>query len=470
MTRSVARDSLEFMSEKAAKQKASTDQAGTDEARDELVRSAPIDEISRQNLSQQGLRFDHLAGSDDAFPGWFQGMARGFLDPRVEDESVAHRREAFAHRRMVGIWDDSLADAETPVGTSSSWIAPLTVPGARSIPSWAVSTVTVAPTHRRRGLARNMMEAELRTAVSFGVPIAILTASEATIYERYGFAPAAMAADWTIDTRRATWVGRVPTGRVQLVSTEQARDEGGHDIVERARLVVPGQLGFSGHHWNRMFGLAGQSNPAERRVVRYDDADGAQQGLAIYVAKDEGHHSSTISVKYLSAATDDAYAALWRYLLEIDLVTSVTAELRSIDEPFRWQISDARAAREDHVGDHLWLRILDVPVTLQARQYSAPGTFVLEVSDELGIGDGTWLLAIDEAGEATVRGLADAEGFADNHRLQLSVYELAAVYLGATSFGTLVRAGRVAEKTPGAAVAADAAFRSEVTPWLSVWF
>jgi hypothetical protein len=60
--------------------------------------------------------------------------------------------------------------------------------------------------------------------------------------------------------------------------------------------------------------------------------------------------------------------------------------------------------------------------------------------------------------------------FADNHRMQLSVNELAAAYLGANSFGTLVRAGRVVEKTPGAALAADAAFRSAVTPWLDIWF
>ncbi|HEX4059321.1 MAG TPA: GNAT family N-acetyltransferase [Galbitalea sp.] len=440
------------------------------EARDKKVRTAAIDAISKKKLAAQSLRFERIATSDDEFVPWFQGMSRGFLGTIVEDESLESRREAFAHRRIVGIWDDSLADAATPVGTSSAWIAPLTVPGAREIPSWAISTVTVAPTHHRRGLARAMVEAELRTAASFGVPVAILTASEATIYERYGFAPAAMRADWTIDTRRAQWIGPEPTGRVQLVSTEQARDGGGHDIVERARLQVPGQLGFDGHHWNRMFGLKGVSNPAEHRVVRYDDAEGVQQGIAIYVAKDEGHHSSTISVKYLAAVTDDAYAGLWRYLIEMDLIGSVVAELRSTDEPIRWQISDARAAHEDRVGDHLWLRILDVPATLQARHYSAPGTFVLELSDPLGFAEGSWLLSIDDAGAAKVEKLGDVGGFADNHRLRLSQNSLAAAYLGATSFGTLARAGRIQEKTKGAALAADAAFRSPVTPWLSIWF
>jgi hypothetical protein len=110
---------------------------------------------------------------------------------------------------------------------------------------------------------------------------------------------------------------------------------------------------------------------------------------------------------------------------------------------------------------------------------------VLEVTDDLGFADGCYLVSIDDSGTAVVRRLDDTEGFegfesfegfggfegfGDNHHLQLSVNELAAVYLGATSFATLVAAGRVIEKTPGATVAADAAFRSAVTPWLSIWF
>jgi predicted acetyltransferase len=433
------------------------------------VLTTPIDPVAAANLAEKGLRFETILSSDAAFEPWFQAMGRGFHEAAADDESLPNRVEGFAHRRISGLWDDSSADAATPVATASSWIMPLTIPDRRSIPSWAISTITVAPTHRRRGIARNLLEAELRTAVALGVPVAILTASEATIYERYGFAPAAMTADWTIDTRRAKWIGREPDGRVQLIPKEQARDGGAFDIVQRALIQTPGEVGFSGHLWRRLFGLPGFPNIAALRVARYDDADGVGQGFAIYRAESTDH-SATIRLNYLAAATDDAYAALWRYLFELDLVTEVKAELRSTDEPFRWQIADARAAHEDHVGDHLWLRILDVKTTLEARHYSAPGTFVFELSDELGFADGSWLLSIDDAGAATVRKLDDAEGFADNHRLQLSVNELAAAYLGATTFGTLIRAGRISEKTPAAAVAADAAFRSEVTPWLSTWF
>ncbi|HEY5231290.1 MAG TPA: GNAT family N-acetyltransferase, partial [Galbitalea sp.] len=205
------------------------------------LHSTPIDATAKATLAKQGLRFALLKSSDDTFEPWFQAMIRGFHAPRAEAEHLPGQIEGFADRRLCGLWDDAAADAASPIATASSWIADVTVPGHRSIPSWAISTITVAPTHRRRGIARNLMEAELRTAAKLGVPVAILTASEATIYERFGFAPAAMRADWTITTTLTTWAGPIPNGKVQLVTTEQGRDEGGHDILERARLQTPGQ-------------------------------------------------------------------------------------------------------------------------------------------------------------------------------------------------------------------------------------
>jgi predicted acetyltransferase len=435
------------------------------------VLSTPIDAAAKKNLAEQGLRFALLTSSDKTFEPWYQAMTRGFYGAIAEADQLPSRAEGMSNRRISGLYDDAAADPAIPVATASSWIADLTIPGQRTLPAWAISTITVSPTHRRRGVARNLMEAELRTAAKLGVAAAILTASEATIYERFGFDPAAMRADYTIDTTRARWTGPIPDGTVHFVSTDVARDQGGHDIVKRALPQTPGQMYFDGYLWNRLFGMPGRANPLELRVVRYDDADGTPQGLAIYKVEDEAPHKShTVHIEYLTTATDDAYAALWRYFLELDLVGTVKAELRSVDEPVRWQISDSRAASEDRVGDHLWLRILDVKTTLETRHYNAPGTFIFELDDPLGFAEGCWLLSIDESGRGVVTRLDDGDGFGDNHHLTMNVRELAGIYLGGTSVSTLVKAGRIIQKTPGAAVAVDAAFRSTVTPWLSTWF
>ncbi|HEY1530720.1 MAG TPA: GNAT family N-acetyltransferase [Galbitalea sp.] len=437
----------------------------------DAVHGTPIDEEARANLAEQGLRFTLLKSGDGTFEPWFQAMGRGFYGAIVDSEVIPSRAEGFAHRRLSGIYDDTLDDAPSPVATASSWLADLTVPGERSIPTWAISTITVAPTHRRRGIARNMMEAELRTASALGVPAAILTASEATIYERFGFAPAAMRADWTIDTTKGKWAGPIPNGRVQLVTTEQGRDGGGHAIFDRARLGIPGEMYFEGHLWRRLFGMPGREDPKDLRVVRYDDADGVPQGLAIYKVTHSRDFSGDVAeVAYLTTATDDAYAALWRYLVELDLVDKVEAPLRSVDEPVRWQLTDSRAAVENRVGDHLWLRVLDVKATLEARRYNAPGAFVLELDDPLGFADSSWLLTIDDAGKAVVAKLSGGGSSDGKHRLAMNIRDLGAIYLGGTSVATLVRAGRIVEKAQGSASAADAAFRSAVTPWLSTWF
>jgi hypothetical protein len=66
--------------------------------------------------------------------------------------------------------------------------------------------------------------------------------------------------------------------------------------------------------------------------------------------------------------------------------------------------------------------------------------------------------------------LLENDGYDDNHRLAMPISRLGSIYLGGLSVSTQVRAGLIVEKTPGSAVAADAAFRSDVAPWLSTWF
>jgi predicted acetyltransferase len=428
----------------------------------------PVDPASASNLAEHGLRFAVLDTSDTAaFESWLQAVNRGFHEAWLTQEGLDVRVAGTGDRRTSGVWDDGGADPATPVATVSSWVADLTVPGRRAVPAWAISNVSVAPTHRRRGVARNLLEAELRTAAALGVPVAILTASEATIYGRFGFAPSAMVASWRIDTRRAKWIGPTVPGRVQLVPTELVRDRGGHELLESVRLSVPGQMRFDGMLWERLFGMAATDEGKEIRVVRYDDAAGTPRGFAAYRVE-EAEDDLVLELKYLIAATDDAYAALWRYLLEVDLVTTVTAKLRPVDEPVQWQIADARAAAKTAEGDHLWSRILDVKAVLEARVYGAPGRIVLDVADPLGFAAGRYLLDIAADGTAAVTSID--EPLADVPALALGVNELGAVYLGGVSFSTLVRAGRIRELRPGSAVAADASFHSTVAPWLSIWF
>ena len=433
---------------------------------------APIDSLSAEGLAAQGLDFALVDTSDsEALTTWLQAENRGFHGGRMTQAKLDAQLPHIAHRRTTGVWDPDSADAASPVATVSAWVMELTVPGRASIPAWAVTAVSVSPTHRRRGIGRALLEAELRTAVSLRVPVAILTVTEATIYGRYGFGPAVMSADWTIDTTRARWIGPETSGSVSFIEPETMLQDG-YELVQRVRLQTPGQVEFADILWERLLGVGSDPEPAKSlRVVRFDDDEGELQGFAAYRVVEVGDDFTRhrLDLAFLVTATDEAYAGLWRFLVEMDLVSSISAPLRTIDEPLLWQLSDPRAVRRDRVRDHLWTRVLDVPVALAARRYGVPGVFVLDVSDDLGFADGLFLLTVAADGSASAVPL-EGEAPDDAAAIALMVDDLGSLYLGGVSAVTLARAGRITELRPGSAASLDASFRSPVTPWLSIWF
>lgn len=396
---------------------------------------------------------------------WLEAVSRGFLGGERTDV----QRDAFfahtAYRRKIGVFDETAPQPDVPVATFASWAAELTLPGG-TVAACAISSVTVAPTHRRRGILRSVMTGELRTAVERGLPVAILTVSESTIYGRFGFAPAALAAQWTIDARRARWVGPDAPGRIDFVTRAQGREIAAA-LHERVRAQTPGEIDMPGGHSDRFFGTRADVEKAEElRVVQYRSATGDVDGVALYKVTENEHDfaASTVDVLLLVAATDEAYAGLWRFLLTMDLIATVRAGELSVDEPLWWMIADQRAATVT-VRDHHYTRILDVPAALSARTYDVADTVVLDVADPLGIASGVFLLTTDADGTAAVE-LVD-EPPVGVPTVTLGVAELSALLLGGVSPVTLARAGRlVADDAPALA----RLFASTVPPRLSFWY
>ena len=114
------------------------------------------------------------------------------------------------------------------------------------------------------------------------------------------------------------------------------------------------------------------------------DAAGRPDGYARYRGQEQfvdRQPASTITVDELHALTDEAYAALWRFLAEVDLVTTVKAEGRSPSERLPWLLTNARAAIPSELGDGMWVRLFDVPRALAARTYEREGRVVIEIVD-----------------------------------------------------------------------------------------
>lgn len=427
---------------------------------------ASLDRTMTDELDGRGLGVRRV---DDALrtetDPWLEAVSRGFLGGERTDV----QRDAFfahtAYRRKIGVFDDTAPQPDVPVATFASWAAELTLPGG-TVPACAISSVTVAPTHRRRGILRSVMTGELRTAVERGLPVAILTVSESTIYGRFGFAPAALAAQWTIDARRARWVGPEAPGRIDFVTRAQGRDIA-EALHERVRTQTPGEIEMPGGHWERFFGIRPDAEKAEElRVVQYRSVAGEVDGVALYKVTENEHDfvASTVDVLLLVAATDEAYAGLWRFLLTMDLIGTVRAGELSVDEPLWWMIADQRAATVT-VRDHHYTRILDVPAALSARTYDVADAVTLQIADPLGVAAGTFVLTADADGIGAVD-IVD-EPPVGIPTATIGVAELSAMLLGGVSAVTLARAGRLVADDPARLARL---FASTVPPRLSFWY
>lgn len=435
------------------------------------ARDVPADPTSHERLAERGLDYRVVDPDGADFLPFFRALSRGFLDAEPTPEKEEAAAPAFIERRTraIGVFPSGAAAGALPVGTVDSWVTPLSLPAAAGatgalpeIDMWAISGVTVAATHRRRGIARAMLEGELRAAAGAGLAIAGLTVTESTIYGRYGFGMAVPVESVTVDTRRAGWIG--PPADVAFEYVDRARlAEVLAQLHERVRTRRAGNVGGFPLRWRTIAGIAaGSKNGDATRGVVARDADGEIRGALAFRLDEGSHHAHHIlAIGHLVAETDEVRAALWRFALEHDLVGTVTAELQPVDDALPWLVADARAV-ERKAFDHGWLRVLDVPRVLEARGYAADARVTVRVHDELGFADGTWAVAIVD-GAATV---TPASGEPD---IDLGVSELSSVCVGGVPLRALAAAGRVAGD-PAAIAALDVALRAGRAPHLSIWY
>lgn len=394
---------------------------------------------------------------------WLRQTATVFTAPF---EHTPTRREVLlpklAEQRLSGVFD-----GDRLVGTYRSWDWDVTVPGGAKVRADAVSSVTVLPTHRRRGVLRSMIVPDLADARARGVPLAVLVASEAPIYGRFGFGPAVETASWDVDLAAARLAPGVPrAGSVELVAVEELRDVA-PAVFEAARR--PGATDREGFWWDLECGLL--PAPWEKRGPRmglvHRADDGTPQGYAIYDWKDDWQDRvcrTVATVRDLQAATAEAYAALWGFFLDLDLVARVKAHDRPVDEALPWLLTDLRAARRTAVCDLLWVRLLDPVAALAARRYESTGRVVLEIDDPHGHAAGRLVLEADADGAGRA---APTDAAPD---LTLGVDVLGSLYLGGGDLHAASVAGRVTEHRPGAVGRVARLLRTTRAPWTGTWF
>ncbi|MGW0627928.1 GNAT family N-acetyltransferase [Streptomyces sp. NPDC002758] len=413
-------------------------------------------------MSRPAADIDVHAVTEDEFADWLRAAKTGFLrEPVVSPEQLAVRREQFVFGRHLGAFDRGRC-----VATFCSFPQELTAVGGAAVPADAISSVTVSPTHRRRGLLTRMMTQDLAAAKERGDVVATLIAAEYPIYGRYGFGPATWTTEWTVDVPRTgldpRWSGPEDGGRIDLVDGEEVRGLG-PELHERVRRAQPGAVSRDELWWRTNTGAVRfEPNWTEPYYAVYRSASGEVEGLVSYESDDnwrDKQPDNTADVNWLIASTPAAERALWHYLCSIDWITKVKSGWRGPDDLLPFFLPDLRAARLTAQSDWLWVRILDVVRALEARTYEGTGTLVLEVVDRLGLTGGRYRL------EASPQGASCTQVTSGDADLTLDVAELATLWLGDESTARLATLGRVREVREGAARLADALLHTSGRPW-----
>ncbi|WP_411721916.1 GNAT family N-acetyltransferase [Mycetocola sp.] len=380
--------------------------------------------------------------------GWLQADAQGFHAKKFTEASLARVSEGLTTDRqtLAGAYAKSRQEAslpaEYPVATFASFAKSLNVGGGRMLPAHLISSVTVRPTHRRRGLLRRMMTDDLAIAAADGFAVAALTASEATIYRRFGFGPAAWTRSIEVTTDARFRLLTVPHGSCDQIDAQQLTEIGPR-VFGRFHA---GQTGSVDRHvgiWHHVSGMVdsdGEEDRSVRAAAHYDE-HGDIDGYVSYTVTGDPR---TVKLLDLVAADDNAALGLWQYLASIDLTETVTWEQGRLDEPLAWGLEDPRLLRVKAVEDWLWLRVLDPVAALEARPYSSAGNLVLRIVDALGHASGVFRLSVTDAGAQVTREDTAAPD------LELDVWVLGSLYLGGADPLSLAAAGQLAEHSPGA--------------------
>ena len=330
------------------------------------------------------------------------------------------------------------------IGCTRAYSFELTMPGGALVPAAGVSSVAVPPNHRRRGVLTSMMGALHDDARARGEIASVLTASESTIYGRFGYGPATWRLGCSVDRVDGRFARPVvDTGRMRMVARGEA-DVIYQQVYEQARRARAGMVSRPDYWWPEVFWM---TDPAHALFeVVHEDEHGRPDGYVSYEIKGQWHGgvaNRELAVWDLQALSAPVRAALWQFVLSVDLVVKVTATNLPPDEPLRFLLADSRKLRTDFLIDSVWLLPLDPAAVLAARTYSAAGKLVIQVVDPDG---SRCKVALD----GTPDGASAVEQPNAVPDLSCSRATLGAVALGGTSWAAYAAAAAVDEHTPGA--------------------
>lgn len=361
----------------------------------------------------------------------------------------SYDEEALARIGTRGIDFTVATDGDRIVGVSGDFRFNLTVPGGAKLSVPGVTWVSVLPTHRRRGVLSTMMASLLEAYARAGDPGAILTASEAGIYRRFGYGMASQDVRVSINRSLTRLRTPVDTSAVEFLSAEQARTRLPQLHREWER-DVPGALSRDEKWWTHLL----RDGPDQRQGGSARQYLAHPGGYVAYRARERwenGRPSGSCVITDYKICTPEAHAAIWQVLLGLDLFATIEAWQLPLDDPLPLMLTDSRQLQVIAIKDGIWLRPIDVAALLSARRYRVDVSAVIEVEGAR--------FALSAGPDS-----AECRPTDQPPDLVLDRPGLGSLYLGGFRLNTLLRSGGARCDDPALARRLDLAFGTERTP------
>ena len=328
------------------------------------------------------------------------------------------------------------ADGQPTMATSFSAF-PFTVRvNGRAVPLAGISTVGTRPEYRRQGLVRKIMTQAFSLQHERGQCLAGLWASQAAIYQRYGFAASGRLREYRIDTAdihlHADFAG-CPVSRFDGVEALDAVRE----VYKRFIAARTGYLHRGKSLWlNNVFAAPPDDGPV---YVALAGSLEAPTGYLVYTlrAARVPHRSRAQEIKVRDFAWLDlpSYGSLWHYLGRHDLVGRVLWSTAPVDDPAADLFIEPRLLHTLDM-DGSWWRVVDIKAALTQRGYEVERSLVLSIVDDdlAPWNNGRWHLEVGPDGAA----VRSTDAAAD---IELSVRSLSSLYSGNRDARQLANAG-----------------------------
>jgi predicted acetyltransferase len=389
--------------------------------------------------------------TQEEMPQFYQTLATGFsTTPRPESEDRPH--EFRPEWTLCAFEDGELAT------TYGAYPFTLYMNG-RTAPAAGVSAVSTLPWHRRRGHLRQIMAADFARMHEAGGPaLAILYASMAAIYQRFGYAIVSTHLRYQVEPHRIEFANPAPArGRMGTFTRETVAKVA--PVYEAFAAERTGYLRRGELEWQFMTIGYGDRPPL---LVTYEE-DGQTLGYLVY-----WHENKEREGLYLGGTvqvwvgdfvwqTPAAYQALWDYLRRVDLARTINCFRMPIDDPAKDLFLEPRMLYALET-DGLLARIVTVEQALTERGYDREGRIAFEVQDDLAPwNNGRWELEAAPDGAAVRRTDREPE-------LAMPIASLAPLLFGHFTATQGARMGRLTANDPSTLPRWDELFRTKFPP------